>query len=157
MEIFLCWSAITNYTDVTVSDRSLVDDKISSMDEITKENAKTVENLRDLNSKLIGKVKEQVKDEIEEHGKLIKENAFEIGIVRDQVREMADNIRDNVANKEDLETGLQEATDKMDEKAGQIFYSFNPIAAAGCVLLVLNLSVVRQIAGNSRACFQFSL
>ena len=87
------------------------------MDEITKENAKNVENLRDLNSKLIGKVKEQVKDEIEEHGKLIEENAFEIGIVRDQVREMADDIKDNMANREDLEAGLQEATDKMEEKA----------------------------------------
>ena len=98
------------------------------MDEITKENAKNVENLRDLNSKLIGKVKEQVKDEIEEHGKLIKENAFEIGIVRDQVREMADDIKDNMANREDLEAGLQEATDKMEEKAR------HTMATASCIM-----------------------
>ena len=106
------------------------------MDEITKENAKNVENLRDLNSKLIGKVKEQVKDEIEEHGKLIKENAFEIGIVRDQVREMADDIKDNMANREDLEAGLQEATDKMEEKAR------HTIATASCISNLFCMSVL---------------
>ena len=94
--------------------RDLIDTKINEMDDITKDNAKNVDNLRDLNTKLIDKMKEQLKDDIEEHNKALKEHGFDIDVIKDNLKEMNDNLKD-LASKEDVE-GLVEAKGEMEVK-----------------------------------------
>jgi len=96
-----------------------VDEKIAKMDDLSKDNAKNVDNLRELNSRVIDKMKEQVRDDIDEHGKLIKENAFEIGVLKDNLKEVNDTITADLAKADEVEV-LQEARKDLEVKVKAI-------------------------------------
>ena len=97
--------------------RGLIDDKLDQVDKMTKDNEKHVENLRDLNERLLKEMKKQLQDDIEDqkqHMEEIKsENTQDISKINEKIEDILDQLAN--VNRDEIKS-LMETRDDIEVK-----------------------------------------